>query len=181
MNRRAFLFVAAGMVGLVLWAEGAGGAIMQFQANLDGAQETPPDVTNAHGVAILDYDTVANTFSLEYSVDGISKVAGNGFHLVTATHIHAAAPGVPGPVIKDLNASLFTEPLPGFLHRSITSDTFPAANVADLLANNCYINLHTTLFPGGEIRGQLIAVPEPASAAVLGLGAVGVLMRRRRA
>jgi hypothetical protein len=31
-----------------------------------------------------------------------------------------------------------------------------AAQEADLLANNYYVNLHTDAFPAGEIRGQLI-------------------------
>jgi hypothetical protein len=48
--------------------------------------------------------------------------------------------------------------------RILAEGTFTAADVsgisyADLLAairaGNAYVNVHTTLFPGGEIRGQL--------------------------
>lgn len=44
-----------------------------------------------------------------------------------------------------------------------------------------YFNLHTTGFPGGEIRGNLNAVPEPATWAmfVVGFGLVGGVVRRR--
>ena len=44
-----------------------------------------------------------------------------------------------------------------------------------------YMNVHTSVFPGGEIRGQLLSVPEPSTAALLGLGlgAVVPVMRRK--
>jgi hypothetical protein len=32
-----------------------------------------------------------------------------------------------------------------------------------LLAGNMYVNVHSPLFLAGEIRGQLEAVPEPAT------------------
>jgi hypothetical protein len=42
-----------------------------------------------------------------------------------------------------------------------------------------YLNIHTTAFPGGEIRGFLIAVPAPATGAVLAMAGL-VAARRRR-
>lgn len=48
--------------------------------------------------------------------------------------------------------------------------------------NGVYIDLHTELYPSGEIRGQLLAAPEPASLAMVGGGlwALSLLRRRRR-
>ena len=43
-----------------------------------------------------------------------------------------------------------------------------------LLAGETYINIHTSTFPGGEIRGFLGAVPEPATWAMMLLGFAGL-------
>jgi len=64
--------------------------------------------------------------------------------------------------------------------RFITGGLFPAANEADLLAGNTYIQINT---PGGtkNIRGQLIPVPEPMTLVGLSTGLGLLLLRRRRA
>ena len=51
-----------------------------------------------------------------------------------------------------------------------------------ILAGRAYINFHTVQFGGGEIRGNFPAVPEPSTWAMmlLGFGAIGYAMRRRR-
>jgi len=47
--------------------------------------------------------------------------------------------------------------------------------VAALEAGNTYANLHTTNFPGGEIRGQIAApVPELSSLTLLAIGILGL-------
>jgi hypothetical protein len=58
-----------------------------------------------------------------------------------------------------------------------------AALIAGLLAGTAYVNVHSTTFPSGEIRGfpVLTAVPEPSSLLIVAaaLGGLG-LMRRRK-
>ena len=51
---------------------------------------------------------------------------------------------------------------------------------SDLLGGLWYINIHTTAFPGGEIRGQVRVVPEPSSLALATLSCVGLLISGRR-
>jgi hypothetical protein len=53
------------------------------------------------------------------------------------------------------------------------------AGVAALNAGKAYLNIHTSSFGSGEIRGFLAPVPEPGTT-VLGLLSGAVLMRRRR-
>ena len=58
------------------------------------------------------------------------------------------------------------------------------AFVAGLTGGKAYYNIHTSTYPGGEIRGNLTAssaVPEPESWALIiaGFGLTGVVMRRR--
>jgi hypothetical protein len=50
-----------------------------------------------------------------------------------------------------------------------------SSNLPGILAGLSYINFHTVQFGGGEIRGQLLVVPEPATLALMGLGLLGWL------
>ncbi len=53
--------------------------------------------------------------------------------------------------------------------------------LANILAGRAYINFHTTQFGGGEIRGNIAAVPEPEAYALMlgGLALVAGAARRR--
>jgi hypothetical protein len=76
-----------------------------------------------------------------------------------AAEIRHGAEGTTGPVLYVLSATGFTSPL--------TGDTDPApaggatgfnrSDVSDLQAGLLYVNLRSTAFPGGEIRGQIVS------------------------
>jgi len=164
-------------------ASGAQAALILGDANLNGAQEVPPVATAAIGVSILNVDSNTGLFDLELFVSGITQaqLAGVGPNN-TPVHIHNAPPGVNGPIVVDLGFlgtiddigtlgfKLAVEGAQfGGTQGGLNSDT--ATNIANLLAGNMYVNVHTTTAGGGEIRGQINAIPEPTS---IGLGLIGV-------
>ena len=53
------------------------------------------------------------------------------------------------------------------------------ALIASFENGQTYLNIRTTAFPGGEVRGFFTEVPEPASAGLLAAGCGVALLRRR--
>ena len=111
-----------------------------FVATLNGQQETPPNTSPATGQATFFLDA-NGVMSYNVTFSGLSATE-------TGSHLHVAPPGVAGPIIQ---------PLP-LGNPKVGSFTWNPAYTGDLLAGNVYVNIHSTNFPGGEIRGQLIAV-----------------------
>lgn len=121
-----------------------------FTATLTGAQEVPPVTTTASGSAT--FTLSADQTDLTYSI-----TAQNFSSAVTAAHFHLAAPGVNGGVVEDIGANIVGDS--AALTIQGTFADLGADELAALLAGNLYVNIHTTNFPGGEIRGQLTAAP----------------------
>jgi hypothetical protein len=114
--------------------------IVSFNATLNGTSEVPPNSTTmATGTATLSYNKTTKIFTLYVTYSGLTPTDG---------HVHVGAVGVDGSVVFPLTS--LTSPI------SYTSTALTTAQEADLLSNLYYVNLHTTAFPGGEIRGQLI-------------------------
>ena len=68
---------------------------------------------------------------------------------VVAAHIHSAPAGINGPIVVPLDA-----PVSGSSSDCVTVDTSLARAIAKA-PQVFYVNVHTVLFPGGAIRGQL--------------------------
>ncbi len=118
---------------------GTGGA-HTFVAMLSGDQETPPNTSPGTGLGTFTLDAAGTTITYNVSYQGLLSTT-------IASHLHRGAPGQAGPVIVPLTCC--PNPLSG-------SAPWDPANTSALLAGNVYVNIHSALFPGGEIRGQLI-------------------------
>ena len=170
-----------------------------YKATLNGASEAPPNVSPGFGTATVTFDFDAVTMRVETSFSGL---LGN----TTASHIHCCT-AVPGTGTAGVATT--TPTFPGFplgvtsgsydhtFDMSLASSYNPAfitshggtissamnALIFGLDAGETYLNIHTSVFPGGEIRGFLVAVPEPSTYALMlaGLGLAGLAARRRAA
>ena len=110
-----------------------------YKATLTGAQEVPTNSSLASGTfnGTLNTDTKVLTYTLTYT--GMTPIS---------WHLHKGAVGVSGPVEINLGSASFASPFSG-------SATLTAQQETDLNAGLLYANFHSTIFPGGEIRGQV--------------------------
>jgi len=106
----------------------------------------PPKTTNGSGLASLALDTETN---LLYYTVRVSNVVS-----VTAAHIHVGPADENGPVVFGLYALTSgrpfnaANPIGGGLR-------LDGQNLVDLLTDFYYVNVHTVVNPGGEVRGQV--------------------------
>ena len=158
MGKRTVLVVGASLCALGLAIacgdDDSTGPAEQFVVQLTGAQEVPPNTSTATATATI---TVVDESTINLNVTAQNLTA------VRQAHFHAGSPGVNGGVIIGfINNAAPTGDINGQLHSStITrSSTFNAPFTFDSLltrirAGTTYANIHTTAFPGGEIRAQV--------------------------
>ncbi|MBI5060671.1 CHRD domain-containing protein [candidate division KSB1 bacterium] len=115
-------------------------------AILDGLQEAPPNASPASG--IFEATVSADCDTLYYS-GSYSGLIGS----YTVSHIHTAPAGVAGPVRHGFSA-------PAGLIAGAWG--IPAEDMSRLYHDSLYVNIHSSAFPGGEIRGQLLCDPSDA-------------------
>src|SRR5450759_3668455 len=165
-----------------------------FFGTLTGPNESPANASPGIGNAVVTWDTSAQTLEVAVTFSGL---LGN----TTASHIHCcvdpngtagvatAVPTFPGfPLgvtsgsydrIFDLTADATYNPAFVTAHGG-TAAGAEAALTAGLQEGRAYLNIHSTIFPGGEIR-DFLTTPEPSSAVLAATSLLALWLRRRLA
>ena len=135
-----------------------------FQAILTGLGENPSNGSSATGFGTVVLSLDQTQITVNESWTGLSAPA-------TASHIHGpGGTGTNGPVLFPFTGVLAATS--GSIAQQVFSIT--PTQVGYLEAGYLYMNIHDASFPGGEIRGQLVAVPEPGVTTLLTLGLAGM-------
>lgn len=191
---RSSVILSAAVAALA--AAPASAAVFVYDANLAGKNERPAAASPGTGFGTVTVDDIANTMRVQIDFSGL---IGN----TLASHIHCCRPfgtnaqvatttptfpGFPlgvtsGTYDQTFDMTLASSFNPAFVTAHGGNVTQARADLfAGLAATQAYLNVHTSVFPGGEIRGQLFArVPEPASWAlmIVGFGLLGCAVRSR--
>jgi len=169
-----------------------GGPVTFFADLTPGAEIPPASLSSGSGLAIVTLDDVAHTLRVQIS---FSNLAGT----TTASHIHCCAPqpgttgvatqtprfiGFPVGVTSGTYDHTFDTLLDSTYNPAFeglgTAAQAEARLFAGIAAGQSYLNVHSSLYGGGEIRGVLGPVPEPGTFALSGLAIVGLLLRGKR-
>jgi hypothetical protein len=209
MRTRFVGLLSAALAASLLAVSNAHAVVHTYQAFMDGPSEAPTPVASpGTGVATVLYDDVANTLTVSASFQGLLGPTSAAHIHATVGNTPPTTAGVavsPGtltgfplgvtsgsmpPTVFDLTlASTYTGT---FVTQS--GGTIAGAQAALIAAMNnspahptvasrAYFNIHTSAFGGGEIRGFLVRVPEPATIGMAGtmlMGLVAAVRRRRK-
>lgn len=137
--RTATIQLAAGETVTCSFENQALASGQPFAFHLDGVQEVPPLPSPERGGCLASFDLAAAELTLVCTHDVVGA---------TVLHIHRGAPAVNGPIVFDLG-----DPASPVL---ATWSGMTPEDVADLLAGNLYLNIHTSGRPTGAIRGQIV-------------------------
>lgn len=153
--------------------------LFQYQVFFDGPSEFPVNASPGTGVGTVVYDAVLHTLALDVSFSGLTGTT-------TASHIHAATTfagtgtagvatttpsfaGFPlgvtsGSFTSTLDLTSASSYNPSYVTANGSTTAGAEAALALAMADGkAYWNIHSSVFPGGEIRGFLTPVPEPST------------------
>jgi hypothetical protein len=164
-----------------------------FTANASGALENPPNASP--GIGLIKIDVGSTSLSADVAFKSlISPSTDAHIHCCASAAFTGTAPvALPftdfptgtteGTYAKTFSLSDTATYDPVFVKANGgTAQSATTALLNAIAANEAYVNIHSTEFPNGEIRGWLVAapIPEPGEWAMLGIGVGGLLWMGRR-
>ena len=127
--------------------------VASYGASLTGAKEVPPSGSSATGTADF---ILMDDGSIRWSLRT------TGLDDVVAAHVRAGVPGLNGPVV----ATLFSGgPTSNLDVQGVITDANVRLTLIELFnTHNAYLNVNTSAFQAGEIRGEITPETGPAAA-----------------
>jgi hypothetical protein len=181
------------LFSLLVATSTADAALLTFSSSLSGANESPANASPATGSVLISWDTDINSMGRGLIQRADRQHHERAIHCCTTVPLTANVgvattlptfAGFPAGVTAGVFDATYDMTLassynPAFVTASGGTTALAAARLLQGLKDGkAYFNIHTTTFPGGEIRG--FPVPEPASALLL-CGPPGTCGTRRRA
>jgi hypothetical protein len=163
--RRFGLPLCVVAAGVLIPASPASAVAQSFVATLVGTQEFPSNGSTATGNGTVNLNAAETQITINACFTGLTSNA-------TAGHIHAHNPPAPAPPGTNAAVRFGFAGVPAATSGCIPQQIFAVtpAEVLKLRTGQWYFNIHSTTFPGGEIRGQVVtSASYPATAAGIGL------------
>jgi hypothetical protein len=180
-------------LGALLLAANLSAGLITYTATMNGPSESPSNASPGIGFAVISIDTTLNILNIvTESFSGLTSPA-------TASHIHCCtvAPGagtaivatqIPtftgfptggtsGTYFMSFDMTLGSTWNPAFITANGgTAAGAEAALAAGAALGEAYLNIHSTNFGSGEIRGFLVATPEPDTLALAIAALAGIFL-----